>query len=62
MHSFLNNILSDKKGGEIFTCFSLWHWFYILATIAVATGVIITLKDKDQKLKNTRINLFIYHF
>lgn len=60
MYSFLNNILSDKKSGEIFTCFSPWHWFYILATIAVATGVIISLKDKDQKLKNARINLFIY--
>lgn len=45
MYPFLQNLLSDKKGGEIFTLFSPWHFSYLaLAVIAVTAAVLIVKK------------------
>ena len=60
MYAYLSALLADKKGGNIFTCFGGWHWFYILLTIVVAACVIIFLKNKPQSAKNKGINIFIY--
>lgn len=57
MYSFLRNLLSDKKGGEIFTLFSLWHFFYILLTIAIIFLLTFFLRNKgeDARRKVTRL-------
>ena len=39
MYPFLHQLLSDKKGGEIFVLFGGWHFLYILLTLAVAATV-----------------------
>lgn len=53
MYSFLHKLLSDKKGGKIFTLFGGWHFFYILLTVAVVVSVVYFLKNKDKEIKKT---------
>ena len=52
MYRFLNNLLSDKKGGEIFTCFGLWHFVYIAIAILLFTALFLLLKGKDKSVKD----------
>ena len=60
MYTFLNNLLSDKKGGEIFTLFGAWHFFYIVLTVFVVALVLILLKNKSESLKSKTTKAFIY--
>ena len=59
MYSFLHNLLSDKKGGQIFTLFSGWHFFYIGITMAVIVAVLLLYKNKDSKAKERGVFVFI---
>ena len=59
MYSFLHNLLSDKKGGQIFTLFSGWHFFYIGITMAVIVAVLLLYKNKDPKAKERGVFVFI---
>ena len=60
MYTFLSNLLSDKKGGEIFTLFSAWHFFYIVLTAVTVALVLILLKNKSESSKNKTTKAFIY--
>lgn len=59
MYSYLSELLSDKKGGIVFSCFGIWHLLYIFAVIAVAICTIGWLKNKDQNCKNKTTKCFI---
>ena len=52
MYLFLSNLLSDKKGGEIFICFGLWHFVYIFLTAALFGTLFILFKDKNNDAKS----------
>lgn len=52
LYPVLNQFLADKEGGEIFTCFSLWHWAYIIFAMACIVAVILTLRGKKQEIKD----------
>lgn len=60
MYSFLHILLADKKGGKIFTLFSGWHFFYLLLTVGVIVGVLLALKNKSERAKQTTQKAFIY--
>ena len=47
MYPFFHELLSDKKGGEIFTLFSPWHFAYIMLTLAGIVFALGRLKGKD---------------
>lgn len=51
MYFFLHELLSDKKGGEIFTLFSPWHFFYIALTLATVIIILFALKGKKHHIK-----------
>ena len=51
MYEFLHNLLSDKKGGEIFTLFSPWHFFYIALALLSLITIFLLLKHKEIQLK-----------
>ena len=52
MYSFLNSLLSDKKGGDIFTCFGLWHFIYIAIAAAAFVVIFMSFKNKDSDVKS----------
>ena len=57
MYDLLSNLLSDKKGGAVFTCFGAAHVCYILLTV-IAAAIVISYarkKNTDEKLRITRI-------
>lgn len=59
MYPLLHELLSDKKGGITFSCFSLWHWGYILivfSAIAVASRI---LRGKEQRVRERALGLSI---
>jgi hypothetical protein len=60
MYTFLNNLLSDKKGGEIFTLFGAWHFFYIALTFLTVAVVLFLLKNKGDNLRKRTTKTFIY--
>jgi len=51
VYNFLHNLLSDKKGGEIFSLFSAWHFFYIAITFLSVITILFALKCKDKQTK-----------
>ena len=47
VYKLLNGLLSDKKGGAIFTCFGRFHLLFILLTfIAIGSLVLLTKRRK----------------
>lgn len=59
MYQFLHTLLSDKKGGAIFTLFSGWHFFYILLTAVAVTLTLLLVRSKGADLKKRVPRLFI---
>lgn len=58
MYGFLHDLLCDKKGGEIFTLFGSWHFFYIVLTALTAVLLLLCLKSKDKSVKEKTAKLF----
>lgn len=58
MYGFFHDLLSDKKGGEIFTLFSGWHFFYIALAVIFVIAALIVLKGKGQQTKQ-RVTSFL---
>ena len=52
MYEFISNLLSDKKGGAVFSCFGVWHFLYITVTVTAAALFIVFLKNKPQEAKD----------
>ncbi len=59
MYSFLQRLLLDKKGGEIFRLFSPWHFLYIAVTVVVIVSVLFLLKNKSRSTKEKTAKVFV---
>ncbi len=59
MYSFLHSLLSDKKGGEIFTLFSPWHFLYIAITLMAVVAILFLLKNKSGSTKKKASQVLI---
>ncbi len=57
MFEFLQNLLSDRKGGEIFKLFSGWHFLYIALAAAAVIALLLVIKKKGEAAgeKSTRV-------
>lgn len=47
MYPLLHELLSDRKGGEVFVCFGLWHWCYILLAFAAVVVAALNMRKMD---------------
>ena len=47
MYSFLHTLLADRKGGEIFTLFSISHFAYIALAAAAIIALLLLMRHKD---------------
>lgn len=55
MYPFLSQLLSDKKGGIIFSCFGLWHWVYLLILFGGVFLVLFRLKGRGADAKQCAV-------
>lgn len=60
MYSLLRDLLSDKKGGTVFSCFGFWHGCYILLVAAAITAACIFLKSKPQIIRKRVTDFFLF--
>ena len=49
MYSFISGLLSDKKGGAVFTCFGIYHLCYVVLIAGIITLALLYLKDKESR-------------
>ena len=59
LYEWLCGLLSDKKGGEIFTCFGGWHLSYVLFTVVVSALVLILMIRKSDEKRLKAAGVFI---
>lgn len=59
MNAFLQDLLADKKGGEIFTCFGAWHFVYIAAAALLIAVLVPVLRKKGRGAKDRAANALI---
>ena len=59
MYSFLHELLSDKKGGEIFVLFGFWHFLYIFLTIFVVIAVMLGMRNKHNDIRRKTAKVFV---
>lgn len=48
MHDLLIGLLSDKKGGEVFSCFGVWHILYMAVIFGAIALTVLLLKRKGK--------------
>ena len=51
MYSFWHKVFGDIKGGEVFTCFGIWHFMYIGLAVAFAVFMLWHLRDKTAQYR-----------
>ena len=47
MYSYMHELLSDKSGGAVFTCFGLWHIGYILVFLCCIALVYLRFRHRS---------------
>ena len=52
MHQILQDLLSDRKGGPVFTCFGLYHLIYLAVILGAILTIIFLLKNKSAAAKH----------
>ena len=60
MYPVFHNLLSEKRGGEIFTLFSGWHFFYIILAVVVTVALLLLLRKKGMDAKQKVLKVLIY--
>lgn len=59
MYAFLSRLLSDHKGGAVFSCFGIWHLCYLFLVVFVAVFAILYLKNKSEDVRQKALSLFV---
>lgn len=52
MHQILQDLLSDRKGGPVFTCFGLYHLIYLAVILGAILTIIFLLKNRSAAAKH----------
>ncbi len=52
MYCILSELLGDREGGQVFTCFGLSHWMVILLVVSAIALSVIFLRGKEQKTRD----------
>lgn len=63
MYPYLHELLSDRKGGAVFTCFGPWHLGWIALTVLAGAVLILKLRRCDrERIEKTRDRLIALAF
>lgn len=59
MYALMQQLLSDKKGGVIFTCFGFWHILYMVAIFGAILTAIFLLRNKSGTIRQRALDIAI---
>ena len=59
MFDLLRSILSDKKDGELFTCFSTWHFAFLAIFVVAFVVLFFVLKNKSSDFRNKALDAIV---
>lgn len=59
MYDFLCGLLSDKKAGNVFTCFGVWHLLFVGFFIGLLVLLTLCFKGKSLEQKKRVADIFI---
>ncbi len=59
LYPFLSGLLSDKKGGAVFTCFGIWHLIYLAVIFGGIALTLFLLNDKSKDVKRRAADIAI---
>lgn len=59
MYALMQQLLSDKKGGVIFTCFGVWHILYMVAIFGTILTAIFLLRNKSGTIRQRALDIAI---
>lgn len=59
MYALLHELLSDRKGGEVFICFGLWHWCFILLALAAVVIAALNMRKMDGTSRERALDKWI---
>ena len=51
MYPYFHELLADRRGGPVFTCFGPWHFFWIALTAAVCILLYCALSKRDAAIR-----------
>ena len=51
MYPYFHELLADRRGGPVFTCFGPWHFFWIALTATVAAVLILRLRKRPPETR-----------
>ncbi len=57
MYELLHSLLSDHKGGTVFTCFGIWHILYMAVIFCTIILLAVIFKRKSANERNRLIRL-----
>jgi hypothetical protein len=60
MYPYLHEIFADKKGGTVFSCFSVWHFLYLAVIFGPILLSILHLRKKDRVYRQKAIKGALY--
>ena len=56
MYSILHQLLADKKGGIVFTCFGPWHLLYMAVIFLSIAALLLWLRDKSDTVRQRTVD------
>lgn len=59
MYELLNGIFADKQGGEVFTCFGIYHFIYLAVFCIALFLFIFCLRNKEKATQKKAVNILI---
>ncbi len=59
MYNFLRNLLADRKGGAVFSCFGIYHLIYMAIILGGIILAIALLRNKGENAKKKAISISI---
>ena len=60
MYPVIHDLLSDRKGGDVFTCFGFWHWMYILIALAAVGMAALKMRKLDDSGRERALDRWIH--
>jgi len=56
MYAQLSQLLADRKGGAVFSCFGIWHLLYMAVIFLAILALLLWLRGKNQQVRQRAVD------